>query len=133
MIPDSNVRPFLSVDGAAVDLAQAIKETAEWSELQDARASFQADPDMMALMSRYRRVYRMWREATTGGRGMIGADAQELAEVNDAIQRHPAFVRQHEATEALVSVLHRINDTISAEIGLDFAANAAPRGGGCCG
>lgn len=122
-----------AVGDAAVQLARAIKALPEWQELQAARSRFRTDPEMIAIMTRYRRIFGSWSAARARGEGLKGADALELAESQQQLQEHPAYLRQHEATIAVVSVLQSVNLALSAELELDFAANAAPRGGGCCG
>lgn len=122
----------LAVDAAAGLLADAIKARPEWQGLAEARTGFRTDPDMNAIMARYRAAFGRWSAARARGEQLPGDDALELAEAQDAVQRHPLFRRQHDATEALVALLREVNRMLSAELELDFAANAAPRSG-CCG
>jgi cell fate (sporulation/competence/biofilm development) regulator YlbF (YheA/YmcA/DUF963 family) len=120
------------VDAAAVQLANAIKARPEWLALTDARTGFRTDLEMTAIIARYRRAFDRWTTARAQGQHLPGPDALELAEAQDALQRHPLFRRQHEATEVLIGVLGEVNRVLSAELELDFAANAAPHSG-CCG
>ena len=57
----------------------------------------------------------------------------ELIALRDQTQRNELYDHQQEAWNKLVGLLQRINDKMSQELGLDFASNAAPRRGACCG
>ncbi len=122
-----------SVYDAALSLALSIKALPEWEELQDARERFRADPEMAAIMARYRTAFGQWTAARRRGAALADADATELATCQSELENHPLYLRQHEATTALVSALQTINRVLTTELGMDFAANAAPRGSGCCG
>lgn len=118
---------------AALKLAKAIQALPEWRELQEARTRFRTDPEIASIMARYRRAFSAWKAARQRGAGLTGPDAVEMAESQHQLEEHPLFRRQHEAHQAVASALRDINLVLSAELELDFAANAAPRGGGCCG
>lgn len=114
-------------------LAHAIQATPEWKQLQEAREDFDRDDRLQGLLSRYRQLAQLWRVAQQRGQGLMGKSAIELSQLQSQIEGNANYQRQQEAGSALVTLLQKINQAISAELGLDFAANAAPRGGGCCG
>jgi len=118
---------------AATGLARAIQSAPQWEEFQRARAAFESDPDLAMLLSRLRELSALWRIAKNSGRGLAGTDASDLADLQARLQAHPLFVRQQDAVRALMAMFQQVNQILSAELGLDFAANAAPQGGGCCG
>jgi cell fate (sporulation/competence/biofilm development) regulator YlbF (YheA/YmcA/DUF963 family) len=122
-----------AVPTAATALARAIQETPEWIELRSAQQAFEADPDVTRLMSRYQELFGRWRSAQARGSGLSGNEAMELAQVQEDIQEHPLFLRHQGAMGELAAVLQRANEVLSSELGIDFAASAAPRRGGCCG
>jgi len=132
-----DVRARVGVGGAvfhAADaLAQAIQQTPQWEEWENARAAFDRDDDVKRLRARLERVASRWRAAQAAGKGLIGQEARELAEAQEALQGHALFVRQQEAGRQLVVLFQQTNELISSMLGIDFAANALPRGGGCCG
>lgn len=84
-------------------------------------------------MARYRRAFAAWKAARARGAGLTGPDAVEMAESQHQLEEHPVYVRQHQASIALVSALQNVNRVLSAELELDFAANAVPKSSGCCG
>lgn len=132
------MQPYIESDGslvitAAEALGRAIRLSPEWRDLEAARAAFEADRELMALVERYRTLSARWRAAKAEGRALSGSEAVELANLQEKIQRHTLSLRQQDAIAALVGLLQQANQVISQELGLDFAASAAPRGGGCCG
>lgn len=118
---------------AATGLVRAIQAAPQWEEFQSARAAFEADSGLAALLARLRQLSASWRLAKNAGRGLVGKDASDLAELQGRIQVHPLFVRQQNAIRSVVAMFQQVNQVVSAELGLDFAANAATQGGGCCG
>ncbi len=131
MSPSS--KPMDALERAAQTLADAIKSSPEWQEWQEATTAFENDATAAEWMRRYHELADRWRQAQAQGRGLLGQEAAELAEIQNRIQRHELFIRQQEAGRALLALFQRTNDLISSHLGLDFAANAASRGGGCCG
>jgi cell fate (sporulation/competence/biofilm development) regulator YlbF (YheA/YmcA/DUF963 family) len=120
------------VQVAAGLLAKAIKARPEWQAFVKARAAFRTDADMSAIMARYQAAFSHWRAARARGEQLSGAEALELAEAQAALQAHVLFRRMNEAIEIARVLLRSVNEMLSTELELDFAANAAPRGG-CCG
>ncbi len=118
---------------AARALGSALQASPQWEEFQSARAAFDSDSELRTLIARHRQLSASWRIAKASGRGLMGEDAGNLAQMQAAIQTHPLFVRQQAAIKSLMAMFQQANQAISAELELDFAANAAPRGGGCCG
>ncbi len=123
-----------SVIAAAVEnLRRAIQLSPEWRDLETARMVMESDQELAASLARYRALSARWREVRAQGRALAAAEALELAEVQEKIRQHPLTQRQQQALAALISLLQRINQALSQDLGFDFAAVAAPRGGGCCG
>jgi cell fate (sporulation/competence/biofilm development) regulator YlbF (YheA/YmcA/DUF963 family) len=121
------------IPGAAEVLARALRGTHEWEEWRAAKSAFDGDADLARLLARYRELAGRWRIAQARGGGMMGPESTELAEVQEKIQGNALFSRHQEAGNALMEMLRQANRVLSDKLGIDFAANAAPRGGGCCG
>lgn len=81
-----------------------------WRRLQDAEQE-------MALL-------RTWGGAAT-------AQLEALQRFRAEAQAHPAIGALFDAQGAVVTLFERAAETISAEVGLDFAAACRPAGG-CC-
>lgn len=125
------------IDGAvfqAADrLVEAIQHTPEWEEWQNARAAFDQNAEARTLNTRLQDLSARWQRARVSGRGLAGAEATELADLQTRLQQHPLFVRQQDAGRQLVTLFQQTNDLLSSMLEVDFAANAVRRGGGCCG
>ena len=118
---------------AAEILARAIQRTPEWKAFQNARGAVERDAELQDLFTRYRRLAQSWRLAQQQGRGLAGKAAMDLPQLQSRIEANATYQLQQQAGSALVALLQKLNQAISAELGLDFAATAAPRRGGCCG
>jgi cell fate (sporulation/competence/biofilm development) regulator YlbF (YheA/YmcA/DUF963 family) len=118
---------------AAAALAQAIQASAEWQELLNVQEAAQADTQFAHMVARHNELSRLQNSARSGGQGLDGKLLVEFIALRDQVQRHELHVRQQEAGSAVVELLRRINGKISADLGFDFASNASPRRGGCCG
>lgn len=118
---------------AATAFARALRASRQFEEFQTTRADFDADPGLQRLLLRLRELSAKWQAARAAGRGLVGKDATELAELQAKLQAAPLFVKQQDAIRSLVAMFQQVNQVVSTELELDFAANAAPQGGGCCG
>lgn len=118
---------------AAAVLAQAIHASAEWRELIGAQKAAEADGGFTRMVARQSELAGIQNSAKGHGQGLDGKSLVEFITLRDQIQRHELFVRQQEAGSAVLRLLQSVNEKISQELGLDFASNAAPRRGGCCG
>ncbi len=52
---------------------------------------------------------------------------------SNPLQDDEFYLRQQEAWKKVVELLQSINRKISKMLGIDFASDATPRRGGCCG
>ncbi len=118
---------------AAGALAQSIKAGVEWRELVNAQKAANSDERLPGMLARHNELGRRQNDAHRQGQGLDGESLVEFIALREQIQRHELYVRQREAWSALVALLQRINEKLSQQLGFDFASNAAPRGGGCCG
>ncbi len=123
-----------AVAQAAKALAHTLQATPEWEEWRSAEAAFEGDAELCALMDRYRILAERWRSARANGKPLPGEDAMEVAEVEEKIRGHRLFARRQRAIEELTALFLETNQVVTEALGIDFAANAVPRGGGgCCG
>jgi len=125
--------PETAVLEAAAVLAQAIQASAEWRELISAQKAAEADDGFARMAARQKELARIQNNSRSSGQGLDGESLVELITLREHIQRHELTIRQQEAGSAVVGLLQRVNEKISQELGLDFASNAAPRRGRCCG
>ncbi len=127
-----NIHRTKALEAAAV-LAEAIQGSAEWREVVNAQHAAEQDARFTKMLARHKELLRAQRNAHAGGQAIGGQAMVEMIALQDKIQRHELLVRQQAAWQALVGFLQRINHVISEDLGLDFAGNAVPRRGGCCG
>lgn len=118
---------------AALALAQSIQSSAEWHEFIETQKAAETNPQFVRLVARLAELARLQASARSGGQGLDSKSAVELITLREQLQRHELYLRQQEAGSAVLRLLQRVNEKISEELGIDFASNAAPRRGGCCG
>ncbi len=125
--------PETVVFAGAATLAQSIKASPEWRELLSAEEAARADAQFAQMVARQDELTDLQNRARGDGRRLDGKSLVEFITLREQLQHHDLYVRQQEAGDAFVRLLQRVNHKISEELGLDFASNAAPRRGGCCG
>jgi cell fate (sporulation/competence/biofilm development) regulator YlbF (YheA/YmcA/DUF963 family) len=122
-----------TVTEAADALALAIHDSAEWRRWSDARERSERDPQLRKAQERLAGLSLKFRAARAQGKGMVGPDLAEFNQLQSEVQSSPLTREREEAGAALVRFLQDTNRLLSDALGVDFAVNAAPRGGGCCG
>lgn len=118
--------------GAATALSLAIRTSAEWHELESAQQVAKSDTRFAQMVGRHSELARLQNGARQAGAALDGKLLVELLALRDQIQRHEIYQRQQTAWNSVINLLQRVNGSISDNLGLDFASNAAPRSG-CCG
>ncbi len=118
---------------AAAALAQSIQGSPEWREWLDAQKAAETDPQFARLVTRQKELALIQNRARSGGQGLDGKSLVEFISLRDQLGRHELYSRQQQAGSAVVGLLQRVNQTISETLGFDFASNASPPRGGCCG
>ena len=118
---------------AAAALARAIQSSAEWREVVSAQHAAKGDTRFGKMVARQEELLRNERGRPAGGQGLGAEEVVEMMALRSQIQGHELYIRQQGAWEALVGLLQGVNRVISGDLGMDFASNAAPRRGGCCG
>ncbi len=125
--------PDTAVFEAATTLADSMQASAVWREFVSAQEAAKADEQFTWMLVRQNELAAMQNRAQGRGEGLDGKSLVELIALRDRIQKHGLYLRQQEAGSAVLALLQRVNEKISEALGLDFASNAAPRRGGCCG
>jgi len=113
--------------------AQALVNMPEYEEWQAARAARTSEAELADLSAELKQVNVDWRLAKAKEDPGAAALEQRSVELQARVQEHPASLRQQAAALALIEMLREVNQLVSASLGVDFAATAAPRQGGCCG
>lgn len=118
---------------AAKALAEAIQLSPTWKAWEQACARFDGDSDLRQAMERLQQLSMKFRKARAQGRGFFGPEVAEMNRLQMQIQQSPLAQERDEAAQALLRLLQATNRVLSDALGIDFAASAAVRGGGCCG
>jgi len=118
---------------SAATLAQSIHGSPEWRELLSARQAAQADAQFARMVTRQDELTHLQNSARGHGQGLDGKSLVEFITLRERLEHHELYARQQEAGSAFVRLLQRVNEKISEGLGLNFASNAAPRRGACCG
>ena len=126
-------RTELTVAEAAEAFAQAMHDSPEWRRWSDARERFEADPQSRQTQQRLGELSHKFQSARAQGKGLFGPDLAELNRLQSEVQTSPLAKERDQAASALVQFLQNANRLLSGTLGVDFAANAAPRQSSCCG
>ena len=118
---------------AARALSEAIRGTAEWRELVNAQEAAQRDGDLNRIVARHQELLLARRAIEARGQDFAGKELVEMIALQSRLQGHELQVRQQEAWQGVVRLLQEANRAMSRELGIDFASNAAPSRGACCG
>ncbi len=122
-----------SVFNAAAALAQSIHTSPEWLELLKVQKASKADASFARMVARHNELADLQKQSKGNGQGLDRKSLVEFIALRDQLHRHELYVRQQEAWDAVVALLGHVNETLSRELGFDFASTASPRKGGCCG
>ena len=122
------------LDAAAVAaFAAAIKQSPAWKAFEESSYRFDTDPDLQRLMDRYRELSEKAMKARSRGEQLSPYDMADIQNTQQSIQNNEAFVKRQTAYDGLVLLFRAANESLSEQLGLDFARLAAPPGGSCCG
>lgn len=126
----TRTRPLVD---AAESFAQSIVNSPQWEEWRAARSARERDPEIVAWTDELKRLMTSRAlTASSSGREASRIESQVEA-LRQRIARHPASRREQSAGGVLVELLQEANQLVSTSLGIDFAATAVPRQGGCCG
>ena len=123
----------MTITEAAEVFARAILDSAEWRRWSSARERCDSEASLRQAQQRLTELSRKFQSSRAQGRGLFGPDLAELNRLQGEVQSSPLAQERDQAGAALVQFLQDTNRLLSDTLGVDFAANAAPRGGGCCG
>ena len=105
-------------------LREFLDESETYQQFVAADEALQDDDDAMALLREYQRKQQQMQCGDFDGSVMA-----ELKQLQTEMSNNETIQRQQAAQADLIELLQRTNDTISDEIGEEFARST---GGGCC-
>lgn len=129
MIPTSEVSET-DILAAADAFGAALRASPEFASLQRAGDVLTADFEANAAINALKRRQIDLRTETMLGT-LNAAQRAELERLEEAMLACPAVTAYLDAQMAFQAVCRETAEVVSAQIGIDFAANC--RAGGCCG
>lgn len=127
-----HMESLTEITAATQALAGLIQQNPRWVAWQEAQVALEQDTELVAPFDRYRELSQKAQQARQNGNGLSGPEMLELAEVQEKIQNHERYQQREQAATGMTELLREVNLLVSNELGLNFAATAAPRSG-CCG
>jgi len=115
---------------AAGAFGAALKASPEFTALLAADQAISLDPEAEAAIAAFDRLQQQLRTEITMG-VLTEAQRAELDRCQRAMYAVPTVAAYVATTEAFGAVCRETATIVTAEIGIDFAANS--RSGGCCG
>jgi len=113
-----------NVKAALREFLDALGESETYQQFVEADEALQNDDDAMALLREYQRKQQQMQRG-----GFDESVMAELKQLQTEMSNNETIQRQQAAQADLIELLQRTNDTISDEIGEEFARST---GGGCC-
>ncbi|SMO41870.1 halo-CC-star protein HcsL [Halorubrum cibi] len=113
-----------NVEAALREFLDALSESETYQQFVAADEALQDDDDAMALLREYQRKQQQMQRG-----GFDESVMAELKQLQTEMSNNETIQRQQAAQADLIELLQRTNDTISDEIGEEFARST---GGGCC-
>lgn len=117
------------VSSAVHLLASAILNEPRWKAWSRAREAVFGDSELQRLFGRYRSLSGKLQQ----GENLDGQETLELADVTNRIKYHALHRKELSSLQAMIALLREVNEALSDQLGIDFAANASPPRGSCCG
>jgi cell fate (sporulation/competence/biofilm development) regulator YlbF (YheA/YmcA/DUF963 family) len=116
------------VTEAAKALATALKSDDRYTAWRDTSAAFEQNEGLKNLMMQFQQLAQKAQMAQQGGQPLTNEEVAEITDVQKTLQDDVLFMKHNKVTAELLELLDTANQAVSAEIGLDFAANAAHQG-----
>jgi cell fate (sporulation/competence/biofilm development) regulator YlbF (YheA/YmcA/DUF963 family) len=127
---DVEVAPRSVVMETAREFAQALSETPQYREFEQAYLNFRQDTEAQKAIQEFQ-AKQASLKAMFALNAVSEEDRQELFRLREQFCLKPSFIRFVNAQEALVAYCQNIGDLLSESIGLDFGNSC--KTGGCCG
>ena len=113
-----------NIEAALREFLDTLDESETYQRFVAADEALQDDDDAMALLREYQRKQQQMQRG-----GFDESVMAELKQLQTEMSNNETIQRQQAAQADLIELLQRTNDTISDEIGEEFARST---GGGCC-
>lgn len=115
---------------AARALGARLRAARELRQLAEAEVRYRQDEGLAEKIRAFQDAARRYQEAQAAG-SLTAEVIGRVREAQTAAQTHPSAQDFAAAQEAVRALLQGINESISSDLGLDFAQVARPPGRGC--
>lgn len=123
----------MTIEAAATQLADLIKDSTEWKRFQSINETFESDEEISQMLNEYRQLVAHVQGAQAQG-VQAANEMRQIEQLQIKIQQNPFFQQREQAADEMLAVLGQANAALTVSLGIDFAANAkSQQGGGCCG
>jgi len=112
------------------NFVEVLKNFEEYNDFVIASEANENDPELKSLRKELGRLRKHFNENQNNG-NMTQEEIQRLRSLQNHINSHHIVHNLVSSQNELIMILQECNESISREIGLDFAQNAVPSS--CCG
>jgi cell fate (sporulation/competence/biofilm development) regulator YlbF (YheA/YmcA/DUF963 family) len=105
----------ISIENLATDLAKAIKETEEFTNLNAAQARVQLDPKAHQLITDMEQSHQAIQQAQSTGQP-VQTEIQKLQLLQQQSMQNPTLKQLFEAQQAFGKIMEDVNQIINQEL-----------------
>jgi cell fate (sporulation/competence/biofilm development) regulator YlbF (YheA/YmcA/DUF963 family) len=116
-----------SVEEMATELGEAIADTPEYQQFEEAKAAVEADEEAQEKIREFERLRQEFMLARQTGEA-TQEDVTKVQEAQQELHSLPVMEEYLEAQDKLDARLEDLNRAVSAPLAVDFGQQA----GGCC-
>lgn len=127
---DLEVAPKSAVMQAAKQFAEAIGDTPQFKEFEQAYFNYRQDTEAQQAIQEFQKKQASLK-ALLILKAVSNEDRQELQVLQEKFYQQPSVLQYTRAQEELVAISQEAGDLLSKAIGLDYGNSC--RTGGCCG
>lgn len=114
-------------DELAAALGDAVRDLPEYRRFEETKRAVETNDEVQERIDEFEALRREFALARQTG-DATQADVQELQDAQDRLHDHPVMAAYLDAQDALQDRFDALNDTISAELAVDFVGES----GACC-
>ena len=106
----------MSVEQKAKELAEAVKETTEYKDLNSAHAGLKLDPAAQDLVTKLQRLQEDVYRTQMQGNAVDDAKINEIKALHDIAEKNETLKRLFTCQENFNNLMQSINEKISKEL-----------------
>lgn len=106
----------LTLEAKAKELAEVLKETEEYKELNSAQTRVKLDPEADDLLKRLQNAQQQLQNAQAEGQQIQPEQVQEYQDLESQIRTNLTLTNLLKAQQSFGEVMNRVQETISEEL-----------------